>query len=170
MSAFIVLSFASAAKSETGEKQATFTQVTYSSTIYAGTSDTWTFTVHNLNCSENDQSAARFFVRVYVDNELYFDEFNSTPSQTWPCNKGSTVSHDFRISPWNTIRPIAHNIRIGLYWYTNGTAHLEDTASFTVAVTLHISLQDIFATGYLIAYLIACFLLLAYNYAEGLEE
>lgn len=170
MSVFILLSLASAAKSETGEQQATITQVTYSATIYAGTSDTWTFTVHNLNCSENDQSTAQFFFRFYVDNELFYDEFISTGNKTWPCNIGSTVSRKFRVNPWNPMRPVDHDVRIELYWYHNGTAILEDVASFTVAVTLHISLQDIFATGYLIAYLIVCFLLFAYNYAEGLEE
>jgi hypothetical protein len=170
LSVFIVLSFASAAKSQTGEQQATFTNVAYSATIHEGASDTWTFTIHNLNCSENGQAAARFFLKFYVDNELFFDEFNSTSYKTWLCNEGSTISHNYRINPWSTIRPIAHDVRVELYWYINGTAHLEDANVFTVAVTIHIQLQDIFATGYLIAYLIACFVLLAYNYAEGLEE
>jgi hypothetical protein len=169
-SVLIVLSIASPATSEIGEQQAKFTQVLYSATIHSGTRDTWTFTVQNVNCSENDQGAARLFFRFYVDQELWFDEYNSSQYRTWPCSKGSTVSRHYDINPWNTMQPTTHDMRIELYWYANGTARLEDTASFTVAVTLHIPLQHILATGYLVAYLIACFVLLAYNYAQGLEE
>jgi hypothetical protein len=166
----IALSFASAAKSETGGQQATFTQATYSATIHAGASDTWVFTVHNANCSGNEDAAARFFLKFYADEELFFDEYNSTSYKTWACSNGSTVWNSYKINPWNPMRPITHDMRVELYWYSNGTARLEDATSFTVAVTLHIPLQDIVATSYLVAYLIVCFLLLAYNYAEGLEE
>jgi hypothetical protein len=169
LSVLIALSIASPAKSEIGEQQAKFTQVINSARIRAGTRDTWTFTVFNVNCSENDQGAARFFFRFYADNGLWFDEYNSTRDGTWSCSKGSTVSRRYDIDPWNPIQPVTHDTRIELYWYSDGTAHLEDTASFTVTVTLRISLQHILATGYLAAYLIACFLLLSYYYVAGLE-
>jgi len=170
LSAIIVLSIAFPVKSETGEQEAKFKQVTYSARIQAETADTWTFTVYNANCSENDQGEARFFFRFYADNEPWLDEYNSTQYRTWNCSKGSTVSHSYRIIGWNIIQPVAHDLRIELYWYRNGTVVLEDTASFTIAVTLHITLQHIFATGYLVAYLIACVLLFSYDYVEGLEE
>jgi len=169
LSVLIVLTIASPAKSEIGEQQAKFTQVIYSARIHAETRDTWTFTVFNVNCSENDQGAARFFLRFYADNELGLDEYNSTRYTTWSCSKGSTVARHYSINPWNPIQPITHDTRIELYWYSNGTAHLEDTASFTFAVTLHIPLQHILATGYLAVYLIACFLLLSYYHVAGLE-
>jgi hypothetical protein len=169
LSVLIVLSIASPVKSEIGEQQAKFTQVIHSARIRAGTRDTWIFTVFNVNCSENDQGPARFFFRFYADNELWFDEYNSTRYGTWSCSKGSTVSRHYDINPWNPIQPITHDTRIELYWYSDGTAHLEDTAPFAVTVTLHIPLQHILATGYLAAYLIACFLLLSYYYVAGLE-
>jgi hypothetical protein len=122
-----------------------------------------------VNCSENDQGAARFFFKFYSDNELWFDEYNSTRYRTWSCSKGSAATHQYEINPWSPIQPITHDTRIELYWYRDGTAHLEDTASFTVTVTLLIPLQHILATGYLAAYLIACFLLLSYDYVAGLE-
>jgi len=131
--------------------------------------DTWTFTVHNANCSENDQGAARFFLLFYVDNELFFDEYNLTQYQTWNCSKGTSVSQSYSIAGWGTLQPVTHDVQIELFWYHNGTAALEDTASFNFAVTVYISLQNIFATGYLVAYLIVCVLLFSYVYAEGLE-
>jgi hypothetical protein len=166
----IALSFASAGKSETGEQQATFAHVTYSATIHAGDGDTWIVTVRNRDCSGDNETAAQFFLKFYADGELFFDEFNSTSYKTWPCLNGSTVANRYKIAPWSTMRPVSHDIRVELYWYSNGAAHLEDVASFMVAVTIHMALQDIFATSYLIGYVIACFVLLAYNYAEGLEE
>jgi hypothetical protein len=170
LSAIIVLGTAFPVKSETGEQNAKFTQVLYNPRIHAGTMDTWAFTVYNANCSENDQGEARFFFRFYADNELWLDEYNSTQYRTWNCSKGSTVSHSYSIRGWDAIQPVAHDLRIELYWYRNGTAVLEDTTSFTIAVTLHITLQHIIATGYLVAYLIACVLLFSYDYVEGLEE
>ena len=169
-SALIVLGIAFPVKSEIGEQEAMFTQVTYSARIHAETMDTWAFTVYNVNCSENDQDAARFFLRFYADNELWLDEYNSTQYRTWNCSKGSAVSHSYNIRGWNTIQPVTHDLRIELYWYRNSTAVLEDTTSFTIAVIIHVPLQNIFATGYLAAYLIACFLLFSYDYVQGLEE
>ena len=170
LSAVIVLGSAFPVKCQIGEQEAKFTHVTYSSIIHAGTMDTWTFTVYNANCSENDQSEARFFFRFYTDNELSMDEYNSTQYRTWNCSKSSTVSRSYNIEGWDTIQPVTHDMRIELYWYRNGTAVLEDATSFTISVTLHINLQHIVATGYLVVYLIACILLFSYDYVEGLEE
>lgn len=170
LSALIVLSIAFPVKSEIGEQDAKFTQVKYSEMIPAQEMDTWTFTIYNINCSENHQGAARFFLTFYVDNGLLFDEYNSTQYRTWNCSKGSAVSHSYNIMGWQTFRPVTHDMRIELYWYRNGTTILEDTRSFTIGVTLYISLQNIFATGYLVAYLIACFLLFSYVYMQEIEE
>jgi hypothetical protein len=170
LSVIIVLGSAFQVKSQVGEQEAKFTQVTYSAIIHAETMDTWTFTVYNANCSENDQGEARFFLRIYADDKLSMDEYNSTTYRTWNCSKGSTVSRSYSIMGWNTIQPVTHDMLVELYWYRNGTAVLEDTASFTISVTLHITLQHIVATGYLVVYLIVCVLLFSYDYVEGLEE
>jgi hypothetical protein len=168
--ALIFLSLTVPAKCETGERQAEFKQVTYTSHIRSGTPDVWTLTVRNLNCSENGEDTAQFFFRFYTDNELSLDEYNFTPYKTWSCGKNNEVSRQYSVNPWSPSKPVTHDIRIELCWYSNGTAHLEDTTSFTVAVAIHVFLQNIIATGYLAAYFIACFVLLAYNYAVGLEE
>jgi hypothetical protein len=169
LSVLVVLSLESSAALGT-EEDAKLTQVEYSARIRATTSDTWRFTVYNANCSENDQGVARFFFEFYVDNELWFDEYNATQYRTWNCSKGSTVSHSYNIRGWSTIRPVTHDLRIELYWYSNSTVHLEDVTSFEVAVTVLISLQHVYATGYLAVYMIACFLLFSYDYVAGLDQ
>ena len=170
LSTLIVLGIAFPVKSEIGEQDAKFTQVKYSARIPAQKMDTWAFTVYNANCSENDQVAARFFLVFYADNSLVFNEYDSTQYQTWNCSRGGTVSHSYNIKGWQTLQPVTHDVRLELYWYHNGTTVLEDAASFTIGVTVYMSLQNIFATGYLVAYLIACILLFSYVYVQGLEE
>jgi hypothetical protein len=153
-----------------GEGNAKFTQVKYQTTIPSDTPDIWTFTTHNINCSENDEGMAQFFFEFYVDGSLSFDEYNSTTYRTWNCTKGQTVSNSYTAAAWSTISPVTHDIRIELYWYHNGTSVLEDTALFNISVTVFMPLQNIYATSYLALYLMACFLLLMYDYVLSLEE
>ena len=167
---FIVLSIVVPAKSEIGGQNARFTGIVYDRKIHVGTQDVWTFTIFNANRSGNDQNAAQFSLIFYVDNELWFDEYNHTQYRTWSCDKGSAVSKNYNIKEWHTLNPTTHDLRIELYWVNNGTARLEDTTLFAVAITVHIPLQHILATGYLAAYLIACFVLFSYDYVQGLEE
>jgi hypothetical protein len=165
----IVLSVPAQVNSEAGEQRAQFTKVTYSPRIPAGTQDRWTFTVHNIDCSENDQSTARFFLIFYDDNRLWLDEYNMTNHKTWFCNRSGTVTRTFDRNGWQVTKPVTHDLRVELYWYNNGTSHLEDTTSFSIGVTLHIPFQHILATGYLVAYLIACFVIFVYDYVQGLD-
>ena len=153
-----------------GEGNAKFTQVQYQAIIPSGTPDTWTFTIHNTNCSENDEGMAHFFFKFYVDGLLSFDEYNSTTYRTWNCTKGQTVSNSYAIAAWSTTTPVTHDIRIELYWFHNGTSSLEDTALFNINVTVFMPLQNIYATSYLVLYVGACFLLLLYDYVLSLEE
>lgn len=166
--AFVVLGWLPLSESQ--EECAKFTQVKYNARIRSGKTDTWTFTIYNVNRSENDQGAAQFFLKFYVDDSLYFDEYDSTRYKTWPCNKGETVSHSYQAARWPDILPATRNLRIELFWFYNGTSHLEDTALFTVGTTVLMSLQHIYATGYLAVYLLACFVLLTYDYVVSLEE
>jgi hypothetical protein len=170
LSFFIVLSIAVPAKSEAEENNARFAKVTYTPRIHVDTKDTWSFTIYNANCSESGQNAARFFLILYDDNELWLNEYNDTQYRTWSCDKSSTVTHNYTIRGWQVIRPTSHDLRVELYWDNNGTARLEDTTSFTIDVMVHIPLQHIFATGYFIAYLIICFALFSYVYIQGLDE
>jgi hypothetical protein len=166
---FVVASWLPYAQAQ-GEGNAKFTQVKYQAITPSGTPDTWTFTIHNTNCSENDEGTAQFFYRFYVDGSLSFDEYNSTTYRTWNCTEGQTVSNSYTVSAWSTTTPVTHDIRIELYWLHNDTSSLEDTAQFTISVTVFMPLQNIYATSYLALYLIACFLLLLYDYVLSLEE
>jgi hypothetical protein len=153
-----------------GEGNAKLTKVKYEAMIPSETSDTWSFTVHNINCSENDEGMAQFFFEFYVDGLLSFDEYNSTTYRTWNCTEGHTVTLSYPVVGWSTSVPEMHDIRVELYWFYNGTSRLEDTALFNVDVTVFMPLQDIYATSYLVLYLGACFLLLMYDYLLSLEE
>lgn len=153
-----------------GEGNARLTQVKYQARIPSGTPDAWSFTVHNTNCSENDEGMAHFFFEFYVDDSLSFDEYNSTAYRTWNCTRGQTVSNSYRVNGWSTIAPVTYDLRIELYWFHNGTSRLEDTALFRVGVSVFMPLQNIYATSYFALYLIACFLLLMYDYVLSLEQ
>ena len=158
------------AKSETGNQDARFTRVTYNPKILAQTKDTWTFSIYNANCSEDGQNASRFFLIMYLDNAQWLNEYNDTQYRTWPCSKGNTVTRNFKFDGWQTLRPTTNDLRVELYWNNNGTVYLEDTTSLTITVMVHVSLQNILATSYLVAYLIVCLLLFSYDYIQGLEE
>jgi len=168
-SVLIIMSFALPTMSQT-EEDAKITNVQYTPRIRSGTTDTWTFTIYNANCSENNLSAARFFFEVELDGQVYFDEYNSSSYKTWPCNKGQTISHNYQTDVWSVTRPERRDVTIRLYWFSNGVAHLEDAASFSIAITVLVPLQHIFVIGYLAVYLIACFVLLTYDHVAGLEE
>jgi hypothetical protein len=170
LSFFIVLIVAVPVESETEERNASFTGVTYSARIPVDTKDTWSFTIYNSNCTQDGQGGARFFLIFYADNEQWLNEYNGTQYRTWSCNESSSVTHKYSIREWQAIRPTSHEVRVELYWEKNGTFRLEDTTSFTVDVVVHIALQHIFATGYFAAYLIVCFVLFSYVYIQGLND
>lgn len=163
------LSLPSAVTSQ-AEGNARFTQVTHSKRIRIQAPDAWTFEIYNSNCSEYDNGTARFFFEFYVDDNLWFNEYNSTNYKTWSCRKGETVSHDYQIEGWSDSQPVTRGIEIRLYCFSNGVARLEDTTSFKIDVTMHVQLQHIFAISYLAVYFMAAFALLAYDYVAGLEE
>ena len=153
-----------------GVGNAMITKVKYGATVPSGVSDNWIFTVHNKNCSGNDEGSAQFFFEFYVDGSLSFDEYNSTTYRTWNCSKGQTVSNGYMILGWSTAVPLTREVRVELFWFHNGTSFLEDTADFAVGVTVLMPLQDIYATSYLAVYVIAFILLLMYDYVLSLEE
>lgn len=152
------------------DKAAEFVETKCDPRVRAGASNILAFTIFNRDCSENDTGDARFSIELYLDRVKFFDEYNSTKYKTWVCNKGQNVSHRYEIKQWSAIRPQIRDLQVNLYWVSNGVARLEDSASFKVSVTQLIPLQHIYATGYLAAYLVICFLLLAYDYIASLGE
>ena len=164
---FVFLTYQPLSESQ-NQKGATFIAAKYNVRVRSATSDLWNFTVHNADCSENDQGSARFFFDFYLDGNLWFDEYNSTAYKTWPCDKGNTVSHAY-IKNWPDEQPFTHDTRVELYWYSNGTSHLEDMLSFKTTVAVPVTLQHIVPTSYIALYLIACVILLTYDYIASLE-
>ena len=169
LSIFAALSWTCNAQSQ-DQRDATIIQSEHSDNIRTGNSDTWSFTVHNWNCSDNTYGSAKFFFEIYVDGSLFFDEYNSTTNRIWNCSEGQSVTQSYLLTGWSATRPISHDVNVDLYWYKNGAAILEDSTKFKVDVTVVIPLQHIYASSYLAAYVIACFLLLAYDYVASLEE
>ena len=151
------------------EGDASFVAAKYKTKVHSYTTEVWNFTVHNANCLENDGGEAQFFFDIYTDGSLWFDEYNNTARRTWPCGVGKTVSHTY-LKDWPEMQPFTHELEVRLYWFHNGTSQLEDTLAFSTSVVVPVSLQHIIPTSYLAVYLIACALLLAYDYAASLTE
>jgi len=151
------------------EAGASFVSAKYKTKVHSYTSEVWNFTIHNTNCSGNSADEAQFFLNIYLDGSLWFDEYNDTTRKTWPCSVGKTVSHVY-LKDWPEAQPFKHDLRVELYWYYNGTSRLQDTLSFSTSVGVPVSLQHIIPTSYLAVYLMACALLLTYDYVASLAE
>jgi hypothetical protein len=149
-------------------KDVYFVQIGYSQNIPAGKADVWSFTVHNVNCAANENGEAWFFFKFYIDGKTWWDEYNSTNYKMWRCDKGETITNNYRIEGWNAIEPVTREIKTELYWYHNGEYHLKDTTSFSINITLFLSLSHIYATSYFVFYLISFFMLLLYYYLTAL--
>jgi uncharacterized protein YxeA len=148
-----------------------FVKIVYSQKLYAKESDTWSITIYNVNCSENESGEAWFFFRFYLDGELWWNEYENTSYKIWRCDKGRTVTHSYYIKGWDVLRPLTRDIKIELYWYYDGEQHFKDSTFFSIDIILHLPLKNIYPLSYLTIYLIACLILLAYfHFKENLEE
>jgi hypothetical protein len=152
-----------------GEKNAYFGNSSYRTTVRAYTPETWIFTVCNCNCSSSDNGEARFFLKFYVDGECFWNEYDSTTYKTWRCDRGTNVTWSYAVQPWNVIQPATRYATIELYWLNGNESRLEDTVSFTIDITIPVTMQHVQASSYLAIYLILCFLALSYYYTSGLD-
>jgi hypothetical protein len=150
------------------EHDAYFADAIHATKLRAREDDNWIFTVHNVNCVENDEGEASFFFKFYLDGELWWDESESTSYRTWLCKRGDNVTLSYKINRWNVIQPVLRNAEIELYWFNGGNPQLEEAISFDFSVTTLVSLQHIHATSYLLAYLMVCFIILSYYYVTRL--
>jgi hypothetical protein len=149
-------------------KDAYVISVEYSENIPAGKEDTWSITVHNLNCAANENGEAWFFFKFYIDGEPWWDEYKSTDYKMWRCDKGKTITNNYHINGWNIIEPVTREIKTELYWYDNDECHLKDAVSFNINITMCVSFSHIYAISYLTFYLMAFFALLLYNHLTAL--
>lgn len=79
-----------------GVGDAYFTGVEYSLKIYQWTQDKWNFTVYNAHCAVDIWGRAWFFFKFYLDDSLWWDEFQEDGS--WQLNKGSSTTHTYTVS------------------------------------------------------------------------
>ena len=165
----IFLTFSLPVLAQSGQN-AKITNVQYAPIIHSGNGDTWTLTIHNPDRVGDNQTAARFYFEVEIDGGIFFDEYNSSTYQTWPCNVSQSVSHHYQTNIWTVTRPETHEVTVKLYWFSQGVAHLEDTVSFSIGISMLVPLQHVLVVGYLAIYLIGGFLLFAYDYVRGTEE
>ena len=110
-----------------GVGDAYFTGVEYSLKIYQWTQDKWNFTVYNAHCAVDIWGRAWFFFKFYLDDSLWWDEFQEDGS--WQLNKGSSTTHTYTVSLGSG--PAIKDVKIELYWDYEGTPILEDTTYFS---------------------------------------
>jgi 5-hydroxyisourate hydrolase-like protein (transthyretin family) len=110
-----------------GVGDACFTGVEYSLKIYQWTQDKWNFTVYNAHCAVDIWGRAWFFFKFYLDDSLWWDEFQEDGS--WQLNKGSSTTHTYTVSLGSG--PAIKDVKIELYWDYEGTPILEDTTYFS---------------------------------------
>ena len=157
------------------EKGAHFTKVEYPrSKIYQTNVKEWSFytdlNVSNANCSEDLLNEAWFFLKVYVNDELWWNEYNDTTHHFWRCSKDSTVQLRYRANIPTWMKPNNYQLKVELYWYHNDTPYLQDTTSFVVSCVLFINLRHQTAFSYLSVYLLASIGLSLYLLGQGDED
>jgi len=150
-------------------RDAYFIRVNYTPKIQANKADTWIFTIYNAECMTNENGEAWFFLVFYIDGESWWDEYNKTSYKIWRCDKGDNVTKGYGVEGVKTMEPLTREIKVELYWYSNGERYLEDALSFSIDVTLLLPLYHIYVSSYLIVYLIACAMLLLNYYITALE-
>jgi len=154
----------------TPSKNAFFICVKFNEKISSGKADTWIFTVHNKYCSENAEGDAWFFLRFYLDNEIWWDEYSSTTYKVWLCKRGENVTRGYSIKGLEAVFPVTRKIRVELYWLYEGKSRKEDEISFNVDLTMIIPLRHTYAVSYFAFYIILSFGLAFYYYVSKLEH
>lgn len=110
-----------------GADDAYFTGLEYSLKVYQWTEDKWNLTVYNEDCSVDILGRAWFFFKFYLDDSLWWDEYQETG--TWRLDKGSSATKTYTVSLGSG--PAIKAVRIELYWDYEGTPYLQDTISFS---------------------------------------
>jgi len=139
--------------------------------IHQKNDEVWSFqievVVDNIDCSNDGSEKALFFFKMYINDALWWNECNETSYRLWECTGGSTITRHYRISVPIWLGPNNHLFRIELYWYNNGTAYLQDAASFMVTCALRVSVHHQFPLAWLSLYILTIFLLSLYLITVG---
>lgn len=167
--AFILINYSNLMPSPNtqGAHDAYFTKVEYQATTYQHTNDTWSLIIYNKNCTTSGEGNASFFLIFYLDDDLWWNEYNDTDYKTWECNKEEMVICRYTVPSWNTIKPVVHYVKAELYWYNRNASLIQDVVSFTISVVIHVETSNLMIFSYLTVYLIAIFFLGFYMLTMG---
>jgi len=150
-----------------GARGAYFSKVKHPAITYQGDSTTWSLIIYNKNCSASVGGNSTFFLKIYVDGDLWWNEYNDTNYRTWQLKIGKSVTRDYRLSQWETLKPVVHNLKIELYWYSGNESQLQDVTYFPVAVVINAELNNLMVFSYFAIYVLAVFLLGFYILMTG---
>ncbi|MBS7270101.1 MAG: CPBP family intramembrane metalloprotease [Candidatus Freyarchaeota archaeon] len=140
---------------KSGALGAYFEKIDCSRVVYEGQNNIWRLTVHNTNCSANEYGNPSFFLIIYLNDEMWWNEFNNTNYKAWQCNAGSSITRYYNIPSWETIKPTFYNVKIELYWYDGKEFYLQDVTYFPISVVVRATINDLMIFSYLAVYLIA---------------
>lgn len=150
-----------------GARAAYFTKVKHPATAYEGKNCTFSFTVYNKNCTTNGEGNAYFYFMFYLDGDVWWSEYNNTDYQIWQCNTGSSVTRGYLVPSWGTIKPVVHDLRIELYWYDRNVSQLQDVASFSISVAVHVEPGSLIISSYVFVFVIVLLFLGFYMLING---
>ena len=139
-----------------------FLDIDYIAEIPAGKADRWSFTVRNENCGAPESGEAWFFLKIFIDDQLWWNEFNDTEYKIWRCDKGSTIRLTYIVAEWDEFTPRTHKVAVKLYYYYNNQSYLQDVKTFEVNVTVSMKISHLYAFSYMVLYIFSSLALLYY--------
>ena len=139
-----------------------FLDIDYAAEIPAGEADRWSFTVRNENCGTPESGEAWFFLKIFIDDQLWWNEFNDTEYKIWRCDKGSTIKLTYIVAEWDEFTPRTHRVAVKLYYYYNNQSYLQDVRTFEVNVIVPMKISHLYAFSYMVLYIFSSLALLYY--------
>jgi membrane protease YdiL (CAAX protease family) len=150
-----------------GTHGAYFTKVEHPATVHEGKNSTISPTVYNKNCTTNGDGNASFYFIFYLDGDVWWNESNSTSYQFWHCNTGLSVIRSYVIPPWYTMTPSVHGLKIELYSYDRNMSQLQDVASFSISILVHLKIESMIISSLVILFGIVLIFLGHYMLTHG---
>jgi membrane protease YdiL (CAAX protease family) len=142
-----------------GANEAYFTKVRYPAVCYEGENSTWILTVYNQNFTTDIEENAYFYFMFYLDDSIWWNEYNNTNYKIWECKRGSWITRSYGVSSWDTIQPVVHDLKIELYSYDGNSSLLQDVVQFPIKVAVHAELSNLMVFSHLVVYLLVILLL-----------
>lgn len=158
---FVAINYSNLAPSPNmqGVRDASFTKVRYPTLCYEGEKSKWILTIYNQNFTADSEENAYFYFMFYLDDSIWWNEYNNTNYKIWQCKRGSSVTRSYGVSSWNIIKPIVHNLKIELYSYYGNSSQLQDVVQFPIKVAIHAELSNLMVFSNLVVYLLVISLL-----------